>query len=544
MRNPLHIALALGFVFSVGCAESEEGTPTIEASSSDVTKSDGKDDSSLEAVFVDMRFSGELLTSSTWNVDSSIETQLLYTIGHLNGDNSVGRLDKVDLENVQTERDGELYRVTYDATMQVAWGKKDQIPANYTFTLPKDLSNAGQDRFAELYSKTCVDFGASDVDAGSMWYYYRPASYRCSLAEGDIIKTEASVEISSVNTTGKYPEYHKVWEDDVLKVVAIFGKYKDHATSSSDAGISAYNSFLRTMQTDLAQMSLVTEPAEVPYNPGVELPEVVFNAELADGKRVEIVALLVDNVREAGPEFTRRYEELSTKADLIAYNGHAGLGANIRALASKGKWTQGQYAIVFMNGCDTYAYIDGSLFEAHAAVNPDDPSGTKHLDLVTNAMPAFFREVSNSTVQFVRGLMDVDQPKTFEQIFAGVDGSQVIIVTGEQDNEFVPGGGEEPEVEAWQGLEQDGSVAKGEEVRVETPTLPAGAYQFVLSGDNDADLYVRVGNEPTSDAYDCRPYKAGSEELCVVELPAPAKIYAMVQGYATSSNFKLVAAPR
>lgn len=544
MRNPLHIALALGFVFSVGCAESEEGNPTIEASSSDVTKSDGKDDSSLEAVFVDMRFSGELLTSSTWNVDSSIETQLLYTIGHLNGDNSVGRLDKVDLENVQTERDGELYRVTYDATMQVAWGKKDQIPANYTFTLPKDLSNAGQEKFAELYSKTCVDFGASDVDAGSMWYYYRPASYRCNLAEGDIIKTEASVEISSVNTTGKYPEFHKVWEDDVLKVVAIFGKYKDHATSSSDAGISAYNSFLRTMQTDLAQMSLVTEPAEVPYNPGVELPEVVFNAELADGKRVEIVALLVDNVREAGPEFTRRYEELSTKADLIAYNGHAGLGANIRALASKGKWTQGQYAIVFMNGCDTYAYIDGSLFEAHAAVNPDDPTGTKHLDLVTNAMPAFFREVSNSTVQFVRGLMDVDQPKTFEQIFAGVDGSQVIIVTGEQDNEFVPGGGEEPEVEAWQGLEQDGAVAKGEEVRVETPTLPAGAYQFVLSGDNDADLYVRVGNEPTSDAYDCRPYKAGSEELCVVELPAPAKIYAMVQGFATSSNFKLVAAPR
>lgn len=544
MRNPLHIALALGFVFSLGCAESEEGNPTIEASSSDVTKSDGKDDSSLEAVFVDMRFSGELLTSSTWNVDSSIETQLLYTIGHLNGDNSVGRLDKVDLENVQTERDGELYRVTYDATMQVAWGKKDQIPANYTFTLPKDLSNAGQDKFAELYSKTCVDFGASDVDAGSMWYYYRPASYRCNLAEADIIKTEASVEISSVNTTGKYPEYHKVWEDDVLKVVAIFGKYKDHATSSSDAGISAYNSFLRTMQTDLAQMSLVTEPAEVPYNPGVELPEVVFNAELAGGKRVEIVALLVDNVREAGPEFTRRYEELSTQADLIAYNGHAGLGANIRALASKGKWTQGQYAIVFMNGCDTYAYIDGSLFEAHAAVNPDDPTGTKHLDLVTNAMPAFFREVSNSTVQFIRGLMDVDQPKTFEQIFAGVDSSQVIIVTGEQDNEFVPGGGEEPEVEAWQGLEQDGAVAKGEEVRVETPTLPAGAYQFVLSGDNDADLYVRVGNEPTSDAYDCRPYKAGSEELCVVELPAPAKIYAMVQGYATSSNFKLVAAPR
>ena len=39
------------------------------------------------------------------------------------------------------------------------------------------------------------------------------------------------------NTTGKYPEYDKVWEDGTLRVVAIFGKYEDGATTSSDAGI-------------------------------------------------------------------------------------------------------------------------------------------------------------------------------------------------------------------------------------------------------------------------------------------------------------------
>ena len=38
-------------------------------------------------------------------------------------------------------------------------------------------------------------------------------------------------------------------------------------------------------------------------------------------------------VAAAGAAFDRRYEELSTSADLIAYNGHAGLGQNVRALA-------------------------------------------------------------------------------------------------------------------------------------------------------------------------------------------------------------------
>ena len=46
----------------------------------------------------------------------------------------------------------------------------------------------------------------------------------------------------AISTSGKYPEYDKVWQDKAFKVVAVFGKYDDGATSG-DAGISAYNRF-------------------------------------------------------------------------------------------------------------------------------------------------------------------------------------------------------------------------------------------------------------------------------------------------------------
>jgi hypothetical protein len=238
------------------------------------------------------------------------------------------------------------------------------------------------------------------------------------------------------------------------------------------------------------------------------------------------------------PAFRARYEALSTRADLIAYNGHAGLGSNIRALANAGKWVQGQYVVVFMNGCDTFAYIDGSLFSAHKAVNPDDTTGSKYIDIVNNGMPSFFANMPESTLAIMRGFLKFDDPQTYEQIFTKISSSQLVMVTGEADNTFTPGGGGTPT--AWNGLNETGSVARSAKKSFTTPTLAAGTYQFEMTGTGDADLYVKVGREPSLTSYDCRPYKSGSNETCKVTLAQPATIGVMVNGYATSSTYKLV----
>src|SRR5690606_8337621 len=150
----------------------------------------------------------------------------------------------------------------------------------------KDGTFSGYESFTDKYSHDCVDWGAHDVDAGSMWYYYRPNASNCRLDEADIVTTDATVTVSQINTTGKYPEYHRVWEDDALNVVAIFGKYEDGATTSSDAGISAYNEFARAMKQALGSHSLATTPESIPSSPGVGMPDITFRATLADGKQI------------------------------------------------------------------------------------------------------------------------------------------------------------------------------------------------------------------------------------------------------------------
>lgn len=505
-----------------------------------VKSDDGKADSSALAVFVDMDFDGVLLTDSSWNDRKTIEDQLLYTVGHLNGNNAVGRIDRAVVTNIVKTTVGGKTQIKYHAKLPVAWRKANPVPNTYEFILPADISYAGQNAFAEKYKHACIDAGAHDVDSGSMFYYYRPKTSGCTVAAADALKVSAMVSPSPIQTTGKFPEYNKMWEDGVLNVVAIFGKYEDGATTASDAGISAFNTFVGSMKSELANRSLTTVPATVPANPGVGAPDIEFNATLPDGKKIHVVALLTDNVNTglSQPAFRARYEALSTRADYIVYNGHAGLGSNVRALAQRGKWVAGQYVVVYMNGCDTFAYIDDALNTAHKTINPDDTTGYKYIDIVNNAMPAFFASMSGATMSLFRGFLSYEDPKTYEQMFSRVDSSQLVLVTGEQDNQFTPGGGGQPQ--AWAGLTESASVTKGQTKKYSTPTLAAGKYQFSITGSSgDADLYVKVGREPTATSYDCRPYKTGSNETCEVTLAQSAAIFVNVNGYSAAS-YKLV----
>jgi hypothetical protein len=527
-----------------GCADT---APLVISSSAPenmnaVKASKSKSDASAIASFVDFEFDGELITSSCWNAESAIETQMLYSVGQLNGNNSVGRLDKLDIQSIDTSVGDGQCTVKYHARILVAWGRED-VPESYELMLPRDVRMSGQEAFMEKYKRHCVSPSAHDLTPGIFWYYYRPSAFMCEIEDADVVRIRASVHPSPIHTTGKYPEYHEVWKDDVLEVVAVFGKYKDGATSG-DAGITAYNRFLRDVTGQFHADSLVTTPEDIPMNPGVETPEVIFEAAFDDGRRVRVVAILIDSVGSADSTFWNRYEELTPKADLIVYNGHAGLGANIRKLASRGEWIQGQYAIVFMNGCDTYAYIDSALAEAHAEVNPDDPEGTKYVDIVANAMPSFFRSMSAATMALIRGLVDVENPRTYEQIFTNIDSYEVVLVTGEHDNVYVPGYGEsdsQPTVSNWAGLNEQGAVADGEEVFFDTVQLPAGRYSFDMAGDGDADLYVRVGDRPSTDVYDCRPFMPDSAESCEVVVDTPVTVHVMIRGTAAApSRFELI----
>ncbi len=87
-------------------------------------------------------------------------------------------------------------------------------------------------------------------------------------------------------------------------------------------------------------------------------------------------------------------------------------------------------------------------------------------------------------------------------------------------------------------VDESGTVAKSEWKQLGPYNVAAGAtFTAVMTGDGDADLYVRKDAAPTAASYDCRPYKSGTAEQC--SIVGPAKVYVGVNGYAATSKFAL-----
>jgi hypothetical protein len=188
-----------------------------------------------------------------------------------------------------------------------------------------------------------------------------------------------------------------------------------------------------------------------------------------------------------------------------------------------------------MNGCDSFAYIDTTLQTTRAALNPDDPSGTRYMDQATNSMPAFFISMPSASMAFLHALLEypAGEPTSYGDIFHSIDDNQIVVVTGEQDNVFTPEYDPGP---LWNGLEAHDSVGKYQTKTYQTEVLQPGNYVFTTLADpahpgGDADLRVRVGAPPTiTSTYKCPSYTANSNERCLVHVTTPSVVYVAVTG--------------
>jgi hypothetical protein len=414
--------------------------------------------SSARAKLYDFTFEGQLLTESAANATSAVRKQLFYTVGQLNGvkyergsGGGVGRLDAVTITGVTTSADpsGKTL-VRYKAKLPVGWLDVYNAPKAFTFVLPKDVTAAGEAAFASKHGTTCIDtFSAHDVGPWNMWYYYRPAARNCRLAEAEVFRAAATIAPSAEATSGTYPEYDKIWADGVLNAVVIFGRDNAADNSFSDFGVSNYAQFSYKLKSQFA-LGLKMAPvgctgrpqgscAGMPAAPGADFPDVTYEGKTADGRTVRVTAMLIKAPTNTTTAWDARYAELSSTADVIVYNGHAALGANVQALSRKGRFQKGQYTIVSMMGCDSFAYVDGYMAAERARLNADDPKGTKHLDMITNLMPTNPTKLPGAAFALLNGVMSPKAPRTYTQILGAFEADHWAVVTGDEGNAWKPG---------------------------------------------------------------------------------------------------------
>ena len=61
----------------------------------------------------------------------------------------------------------------------------------------------------------------------------------------------------------------------------------------------------------------------------------------------------------------------------------------------------------------------------------------------------------------------------------------------------------------------------------------------ISGGTGDVDLYVNAGTQPSSNQYQCRPFKNGNNEVCTFTRPETGTWFMSLYGYSAASGVTL-----
>jgi hypothetical protein len=410
-------------VLAGACGVASDDAPDVNAD--EITSNDG-----TALLF---RFSGEVITRAGETPRKAIITQLQYVQGILTTDakaNGQTSMPTFTSDPVETLLDGDKKKIAYEVALPVVWPKNRTAPTEYELWLPRDTT-----AFMHFNSKYDGSCGRNEYGVDSFWHDFDPRAPGCTVDEADALRTVARVTPHPQATESMYPEYDKVWEDDTLDFLAVFGIISGN--NEWDEGYRTRETLVSAVQGSLRD----AERTEAPEAFGIIRHSTVTGTALVDGleRHVKLDAILVNEVAGAGRTFEQRYADLSAQADVIVYEGHSGLGRNINALARQTGATPGKYTLMYLYGCQTLGYLESHMHDRRIEANgaEADPDGTKFLDVITTALPAY-GDSGRSTIALYRAMLDMQAPKHFNDLIRGISPRHLVVVFGEHDNEFRP----------------------------------------------------------------------------------------------------------
>jgi hypothetical protein len=430
-RNVVIVAAGLASIIAMSCGNAHDGmNSNLNLDSFHSRAFDG---------FIDDGFI-ETASASDEIVRDQIEEQLRYSVGLLNTWSGVGDLSRTLAKSIKIKDRTVIsegrWRVSYTASMTVVWSNSYQRPASVTLILPSSTdSNLGMpEKFVDRYNvQSCLDPSNHGVGIGSIWYYLRPYQRGCELGNSRdasplSVRFPMRLEESTINTSGHSPEYKKFWEDGKLVVTAVFSR-NNPGNDSGDVGFTQYQYFYTKMVSTFGRPSHVS--VDMPAN-GPDLKTTSYSATFNTRKGpIVIHTWLVDGMSNNGGDFDAKFAAATRDSDIINYNGHAGLGANVRGLARRFAVNPGQYQLFVINGCDTFAYVDDLIMQKHKDKNPGYPD-YKFVDVIANTMPSYFSYNTQTAVNVISAA--VQSNATYRQILSTFDRSQHAVVFGEEDN--------------------------------------------------------------------------------------------------------------
>lgn len=281
------------------------------------------------------------------------------------------------------------------------------------------------------------------------WYFFNPKAYSCPLKENVDYFSVPGVLNYYANTTATFPEYDRLFVNGELNFHILFGMDNSsldwNPKSSKDLSAHSYRQIKQTL-TQWGYTSKVWTQQELKSffgnlgfwggQPYVE--------ELAKKTPKGIVRYRIffgaSTIYE-GLAFQKFLSYSLMNSSIMLYAGHSGLGEylNLDLIQNNSQLkmtaNQQRYQIYYFNSCSSYPYYNNQYFSLKKT--PNDPKGTKNLDIITNGLSTLFIAIAPSSLTLMQAVeiySTQGKKVSYQEIMNKANSENLIGINGDEDN--------------------------------------------------------------------------------------------------------------
>jgi Proprotein convertase P-domain len=410
MRIPRHaprLALLLTLAFPFGCESSQEPTPPEQDAFYDGTNpftdpvTNGKDDSAYvnsRAVEVHVTLTGEVEAPGFQMHEAPAEqaqygftalrrergfflqvlaediistsSQVEWLVdGEWLGDDEARELPSATLRNYRVR--GVTAVAFNEEADNIAVGRTyEALVPRKPFSTMRDIGDVCANKFAGISPSQSV-----------YWYLWNPGASCQEKAEGSLTTMTVTVDEVLPRNPSSYPEYDRLWADDLLSVAVFFGQIDHGGPIEEDENWKRANRFGEW----LVEADFVEETTDGPHRR--------FSHTV--GERTEAVDVFYPDAFESVADRSnfQTWQDAVSSHEVVIYNGHSVLGDGY---AFEHAVYPDNYQIFMVFSCLSYSYYVHPIFEGKGS--------WESVDVVANAELGRVYEITPMTGALLAGL--------------------------------------------------------------------------------------------------------------------------------------------
>lgn len=377
-------------------------------------------------------------TPTEASIQSSVKYAMKYVLGSIHEDGSVYAGFQTKINSVETLANGE-YKVSYTLNGK---GVFKASATEVKFNVP-----IVPEKLWALSKEKCHD-PKEEVDEGNFWYSWNPERSRCPLVKNQHwmpIKVKLSPMPATADT---YPEYERLIVNSQMTVSVFYGS-ADHDNQTwnpldhDDLGAESYKRtrdyLINTLGFVAREMSF--EELTKVYSLRAKMPK-PFAEELtkqtAKGLlRIRLFFLDTQYMHDESITFHYLLKHALKNESVVFYDGHSGIGRNLNLdrIDSNREFKitfNSNYQLIYFGSCLPYAYYTDLFFKRK--ITPEDPNGTKNMDILAYAKESHFGNVENLRILLALDTYMINNEKTSYQKIITENPKDFFGVIGDEDN--------------------------------------------------------------------------------------------------------------